>query len=405
MLLTTLNEYNTKQYHKRLSLDLIRFTPGGISRAELSRQIGITRSAVTTIVNDLMSIGLVREAEDGHTASGRPPILLEINPRRGYLIGIDIGATHISTLVTDFSSNVIYEVENSFDIKVAPELGLQQVDHCLQSTLKELQLDLRAVIGIGVGVPGPVISAEGNVGSPPLMPGWDRYPIRARLEGKWGRPISLGNDAELGALGEWAHGAGRGEQNLAYIKVGTGVGAGFLLNGKIYRGATGSAGEIGHITIQENGPQCACGNYGCLEALAGGNAIARQAQQAVRSGRRTQLATIDPVESITARDVASAARRGDHVAQKIIMEAGTYLGIGIASLVNLINPGLVVIGGGVAQTGDLLLQPLRQVVQQRSLASVTQVVRISTAVLGRRSTSMGAVVQSLDRVLDQLTLA
>jgi len=350
-----------------------------------------------------MSSGLVREAEDGHTASGRPPILLEINPRRGYLVGIDIGATHISTLITDFSGNVIYEVENPFDINIAPEVGLQQIDHCLQSTLKDLQLDLQAVIGIGVGVPGPIVAREGIVSSPPLMPGWDLYPIRARLEEKWSRPISLGNDAELGALGEWAHGAGRGEQNLAYIKVGTGVGAGFLLNGKIYRGATGSAGEIGHITIREDGPQCTCGNFGCLEALAGGNAIARQAQQAVRSGRRTQLAAIDPVESITAHDVASSARRGDHVAQQIIMEAGTYLGIAIASLVNLFNPSMVVVGGGVAQIGDLLLQPMRQVVQQRSLPSVARVVRISTAVLGRRSTSMGAVVQAHNLVLDQLT--
>jgi predicted NBD/HSP70 family sugar kinase len=147
------------------------------------------------------------------------------------------------------------------------------------------------------------------------MPGWDQYPIRDDLEKRWGCPISLNNDAELGALGEWAAGAGRGEGNLAYIKVGTGISAGLLLDGQIYRGVTGSAGEIGHLTINENGPVCTCGNHGCLEAIADGRAIALQAQEAVRKGKRTQMAAIQPVESISVREVAAAARRASHTAR------------------------------------------------------------------------------------------
>jgi glucokinase len=233
------------------------------------------------------------------------------------------------------------------------------------------------------------------------MPGWDGYPIRSHLKDLWGIPVSIGNDAEMGALGEWAYGAGRGESNLAYIKVGSGVGAGLLLDGQIYRGTTGTAGEIGHVTIQENGPLCTCGNHGCLEAMAGGQAIARKAQEAVRAGRRTQLSSIDP-EKILARDVATAARRGDLVAQQIITDAGAYLGIAVASLVNLFNPGMVVIGGGVSQLGDLLLDPIRKAVQERSLRSAAQAVRITSAVLGRRSSSMGAVVQAINVSLDRL---
>ncbi len=190
---------------------------------------------------------------------------------------------------------------------------------------------------------------------------------------------------------------------MAYIKVGTGVGAGLLLDGKIYTGASGCAGEIGHITIRDNGPLCSCGNYGCLEAMAGGGAIAQKARAAVKAGRRTQLAMIGDVNQITALDVARAARLGDLVAQQIMAEAGGYLGIAIASLVNLFNPSMVVIGGGVAQIGDLLLDPIRQAVRERSLRSAAQAVRISAAVLGRRSTSMGAVVQALNLALDQLT--
>lgn len=398
-----LAEHHTRYYNKRLSLDLIRFTPGGITRAELARRIGLTRSAVTTIVNELMQLDLVREAQDGLTTGGRRAIPLEINPRRGYLVGIDVGATHLEILVTDFSSRVLHELEVPFDIHLAPHIGLQQVDSCLRQALSQVNLDLKDVVGIGVGVPGPIVVEKGIVSHPPIMPGWDNFPIQSTMAEMWKCTISLNNDAELGALGEWAHGAGRGERHLAYLKVGSGVGAGLLLDGKIYRGATGSAGEIGHTTIVQNGPLCACGNRGCLEALAGGTAIARQAQEAVRSGKRTLLAAHEPLQSITAKDVAAAARLGDLVAQQIMQDAGTYLGIAIASLVNLFNPNMVVVGGGVAQVGDLLLQPIRQIVQQRSLRSSAQAVRINTAVLGRRASSMGAVVQTLNTILDQWT--
>lgn len=239
------------------------------------------------------------------------------------------------------------------------------------------------------------------VSNPPIMPGWDGFPIRAQLENLWHHPISLGNDAELGALGEWAYGAGRGENNLAYIKVGTGVGAGLLMAGRIYRGASGTAGEIGHITIERDGPECTCGNYGCLEAMAGGMAIARKARQAVEHGRRTQLSAIAP-DKILAVDVAHAAQQGDLVSQQIITETGKYLGIAIASLVNIFNPGMVVIGGGVAQLGDLLLEPIRKTVLERSLHSAAKEVRITSAVLGRRASAMGAVVQAINLSLDRL---
>jgi glucokinase-like ROK family protein len=392
-----------KNINKRISLDLIRFTPGGISRSELARQLGLTRAAVTTIIGDLIDSGLVHEAEDGPATGGRRPIMLELNPRRGYLMGVDLGATHYGLVVTDFAGRVLNEAEARLDIRMDPVAYLSKIDEATRRMLAEAQLSMDDVLAIGMGVPGPISSAAGVVVAPPIMPGWDKYPIRINAQELWGRPVSLNNDAELGALGEWAHGAGRGERHLAYIKVGTGVGAGLLLDGKIFQGATGCAGEIGHVTVRDNGPLCTCGNYGCLEAVAGGGAIAKKAREAVLAGKRTQLANIRPADEITARDVAHAARLGDLVAQQIIAAAGGYLGIGIASLVNMFNPGMIVIGGGVAQVGDLLLDPIRQVVRDRSLRSAAQAVRITAAVLGRRSSSMGAVVQALNIALDQLT--
>jgi glucokinase len=225
------------------------------------------------------------------------------------------------------------------------------------------------------------------------MPGWDRFPIRATLENLWELPVALNNDANFGALGEWVYGAGRGERNLAFIKVGSGIGAGLIINRQIFGGTTGSAGEIGHLTIDENGPLCTCGNRGCLEAFAGGHAIELQAQKLVESGKRTLL-TESNLKRITVREVAEAARRGDLAAQEILHRSGTFIGIAVAGLINLVNPSVVIIGGGVAEVGELLTAPIRKVVRERSLRAAEHAVKITTAMLGRRSTLIGAMVQA-----------
>jgi glucokinase-like ROK family protein len=393
---------NVKSNNKYTILDLIRFTPGGISRVEIARQIGLTRAAVTTIVKDLLDTGVIREAESIQVHNGRPPIVLEINPTLGYVIGIDFGATHLSLVLADLSARILEELELEFTIQAGPDAGIAEADRGVRELLTRAGLALKDILAIGMGVPGPVVAEAGMVLAPPIMPGWDRFPIRETVEKLWGVPVSLNNDADLGALGEWAAGSGRGEANLAYIKVGTGIGAGLLLNGQIYRGVTGSAGEIGHLTIDENGPLCTCGNHGCLEAIAGGQAIALQAQEAVRQGKRTRMAVIQPVESLSVRDVAAAASRGDLLAQQILAKAGTHIGIAIAGLINLFNPSMIVVGGGVARTGDLLLEPVRQAVESRSMPASVRAVRITTAMLGKRSSAMGAVIQALTISLHQV---
>jgi glucokinase-like ROK family protein len=399
---TTSYKLNVRSLNKRTSLDLIRFTPGGIARAEIARRLGLTRSAVTVIVKDLLENGLVREAENITLSGGGRPVALEIDPSRGYFAGVDIGVSHLGLLVTDFSSRVILDQELAFNLSVKPDQSLEFVHQSLVGILERSGLGFEDLHAVGIGVPGPVLEEAGAVSSPPIMPGWDLFPIRDTLEERWRLMVTLNNDAELGALGEWAFGAGRGCSHLVYIKVGSGVGAGILIDGVIYGGTLGLAGEIGHIPVREDGPGCACGNYGCLEALAGGKAIARQAREAVMKGRRTHLSRIVPPEAITAKDVVAAARLGDILAQEIVKEAGMYLGIVIANLVNLLNPSMVVVGGGVAQMGDLLLQPIRQAVQERSLKSAAKCTRITAAVLERRSTSLGAVVQAQNAVLDQI---
>ena len=357
--------------------------------------MGLTRAAVSLIVNDLLESKIVLEAESRSAPSGRPPVVLEINPDRGLVAAIDMGATHISIALADFAARILQEIEFPFDIKAGPEVCLTQANQHLLYLLESQGLTTTDLSAVGVGVPGPVITDAGTVVAPPIMPGWDRYPILATLEEMWGCPVTLNNDAELGALGEWAYGAGRGEKNIAYIKVGSGIGAGLILNKQIYGGTNGAAGEIGHLTIDENGPLCNCGNHGCLEAFAGGDAIAKQGQALVKSGKRTLLSSAS-LEKITAQDVAEAARRGDLPAQEILRRSGTFIGIAIAGLINLFNPSIVIIGGGVAQVGDIITVPIRQAVRERAMRASEQSVRIITGMLGRRSLLIGATIQAIN---------
>lgn len=366
-----------------------------MSRTDLADRMGLTRAAVSLIVNDLIESGVIFEAESRSVPSGRPPIVLEINPERDLVGAIDMGATHMSIALADFTARIHQETNFPIDIKDGPEVCLAKADQNLRQLLEEQTLPISHLYAIGIGVPGPVITEAGMVIAPPIMPGWDRYPIRTRLEKMWEHPVTLNNDAELGALGEWAYGAGRGEKNIAYIKVGSGIGAGLILNQQIYGGTMGAAGEIGHLTIDENGPLCDCGNHGCLEAYAGGHAIAKQGQSLARSGKRTLLAGI-PVEKITAYEVAEAAKQGDLYAQEILRKAGTHVGIAIAGLINLFNPSVVIIGGGVAQVGDIITAPIRQAVRERAMHASEQSVRITTGMLGRRSVLIGATVQAVN---------
>ncbi|HLO33916.1 MAG TPA: ROK family transcriptional regulator, partial [Anaerolineales bacterium] len=241
-------------------MDLIRFADRGFSRADLAEKMGLTRAAVTVIINDLISNGIILNTESRSAASGRPPVVLEINPDQGVVAAVDMGARHLSVALGDFSARILEEIEVPFYVDKGPGACLEEADKILRELLQKRGLATTQLSAVGVGVPGPVIADKGMVMAPPIMPGWDRFPIRTTLESQWGTAVILNNDAELGALGEWAFGAGRGEKNLAFIKVGSGIGAGLIVNQQLYGGNSGSAGEIGHLTVDENGPRCACGN-------------------------------------------------------------------------------------------------------------------------------------------------
>ncbi len=395
-----------RDFNKALVLSLIH-QQGTISRADIAKRTNLSRSTVSNIVNELLAAHLVEESGIGQSQGGRRPILIEFNYQTGYAVGVELGATHILVIVTDLEPHTIVELEHEFDLTIGPEAGLRQVIESVRQALAQAGVSLEQVAGVGLGVPGPVSHDMGSVAFPPIMPGWHGFPLRARLEEELGVTVYLDNDANLGALGEWAHGAGQGVDNLAYIKVGTGIGCGLLIDGQIYRGQSGSAGEIGHITIDENGPPCRCGNYGCLESMAAGPAIAHRAQLAIKAGQETMLSKVKPVEEITAADVSRAASQGDPLSLQLFHETGRHIGVALAGLINLFNPKLVIIGGGVAQAGDILLEPIRRSVQSHGLRTTVENCQIVQAQLGREATALGAVTLVLEKMFrsPQLSLS
>lgn len=240
---------------------------------------------------------------------------------------------------------------------------------------------------VGVAVPGPLSVRDGVVFEPPNLRGWKEVPLRRMLEERLRRRVVLENDANAAALGEWWRGSGRGSRHLVYVTVSTGVGGGLVLDGRLYRGASDTAGEIGHVVVDPAGPVCSCGRRGHLEGIAAGPAIARWTEEQLRAGRASVLAGR---QGLSAREVAEAADAGDELAQEAFRRAGRYLGWAVAGLLNLLNPEVVVVGGGVARAGRWLFDPLREAAREASFPRPWQVARIVPAALGDRSGLVGA---------------
>ncbi|MEO3814269.1 ROK family protein [Sphaerisporangium sp. B11E5] len=329
----------------------------------------MSRSKLNAELDRLVELGLVETdglaASRGGRRSGRVRLARDIR-----FAGIDIGATSVDIAVTDGELTVLGHISEPCDIKRGPAHVLDRV-LTLTGKLREQGL-FTQLHGAGIGVPGPVSFAEGVPVVPPIMPGWDRYPLREMISQELSCPAMLDNDVNIMALGELHAGLARQVDDFLLVKIGTGIGCGIVVDGKIYRGVSGSAGDIGHIRVDELGPQCACGNTGCLEAYFGGAALAAQAHIAARSGASPYLAErLVATGTLTAEDVAAAATQGDAAAVQLIRDGGRRVGQVLAGLVSFFNPGLVIIAGGVARLGHVLLAEIRSVVYRRSLPLAT----------------------------------
>lgn len=307
-------------------------------------------------------------------------------------IGIDVGGTNVKIALVDEKGKIIYSNSVPTYANMGYEYTVNNIKQAIRDLMKETKSDSKTIQGIGFDFPGQVDYKKGIVKLAPNIPGWVNVPIAKMIEDEFQIPTRIDNDVRCAALGELNFGAGKGCENFVCITVGTGVGSGLVVNGKLVRGAANAAGEIGHIKLQMNdGPICGCGDTGCLEAFASGPSIVAMAQDYLKSGKSTKFRELAGAEGdITPYLVAKAAEAGDPVAKRIFEIIGTYLGMGLTSVINLLNPEKVIIGGGVAEAGDLLLAPIRKTVQERAMVVARESVEIVPAQLGNTAGVIGA---------------
>lgn len=386
-------------------LDLVRCGRAR-SRPELVRLSGLGRGAVTQRVAQLLDSGLLVESDLGRSTGGRPPRELAVRAEAGLVLVAPLGATHVAAGVTDLTGRLLDFIEEPGAIADGPDRTLHRVEELFDELLARPTVPRAPLYGIGVGLPGPVEFATGTPVSPPIMPGWDGYRVRARLAERFDVPVWVDNDVNLMALGELRVGAAQDEQDVIYVKIGTGIGAGIISDGRLHRGAAGAAGDIGHITVAgADGVVCRCGNIGCLEALAGGAALSRDGTAAAQEGRSRYLREIlDQGTPIGAADIAAAAQHGDAIAVELLTRSGQLVGETLATLVNFFNPSLVLLGGGVAHAGDVILAAVREAVYRRSLPLATRDLHISRSTLVPDPSLSGAAHMVLDELFSRQRL-
>jgi glucokinase len=313
-----------------------------------------------------------------------------------WYLGVDLGGTKILTAVVDETGRVAARVRAPTP-QTGPAAVVEAIAASADRALAAAGVPRGALRAAGVGAPGPADPVTGTVFAPPNLPGWGDVPLADLLRARLEVPVAVENDANAAALGEHWLGAGRGVDDLLYITVGTGIGGGLILRGELYAGVSGTAGEVGHMVIVADGPRCACGRLGCLEAVASGRAIAREARAALDAGRPSVLAAV-AADALDAQAVARAAAEGDPLAREVFARAARYLGLAVANLVHLLNPALVVVGGGVAQAGALLLAPVRRIVESEAFARPAAAVRIVPAALGPDAGALGAAAAARRRL-------
>jgi glucokinase-like ROK family protein len=374
-----------REFNLLLALNCIR-ERGPLPRVAIARLTGLSRPTISSLMEILLQERLVREGEflNSSAVGGRRAVQVHFNANAGYVIGADVGRTHLTLLLTNLGAEIQARHSEPFDSSLGAQACLPLLVERIRTFVEAADTRWDQIVGIGVGVPGPIDTGRRQLVSPPRLPGWDRVDLYEALQRELEVPIFLDNDANMGTLGESRYGAGRGVPNMAYIKLGTGVGGGLIMNGAIYRGV-GSAGELGHVTIDADGPECACGNRGCLEALAGAGAIVEDANR--RAG--AQIAC-------TIAEVIQAAQEGHPACRAALERAGESIGVAVADLINLCNPSLILIDGGVSRAGDLLLTSLRRTVAARSLPVAWAKTTIELAQLGDNAIALGAVSTVLD---------
>lgn len=363
---------------------------GSASRSELVRLTGLSRTTVVSLLAELQAKGLVVEDADEvpRGSRGRPAGLLRLNAAAGAVLGIDFGHTHLRVAVADLSATVLAERSERLNVGEAAARALDASGLMAEAVLEDAGIAYEQVLVAGMGLPGPIDRPSGIVGSSVILPGWEGLKPAEELERRLGLPVEVDNDANVGALAEYRLGAGRNASALLYVKVSSGIGAGLVLDGRVHHGATGFAGEIGHVRALSDGAVCRCGNRGCLETIAAADSM---------------LALLRPVHGpeLTVSGVLELVRAGDLGTLRVVNDAGRAIGRVVADLCNALNPDVVVVGGEISAAGRPLLDGIRESVDRYALPGAAAAVQIRPAELGDRAEMLGTlalVIGNTDRL-------
>lgn len=389
-----------RAHNASLLLNLV-WESEGISRADLARQTGLSRSTVSAIVSEHCGSGLITESHVARSTGGRPPIVLCFNDERFRLVGVEMGSSHVSTVVADVRGQPRVVFHRDHDVQGDPEGTLRIIERDIARCVAAARGIGAQVVGVGVAVPCPIHPERPDHLSPRILPRWEGVRLAEHLRQSTGLAVFVDNDANLGALAERWWGAGRETSDFAYVKIATGVGAGLIIDGQIYRGSGGVAGEIGHTAVRAGGPPCRCGLQGCLESLVGTPALLRQVVEQRTAHPDSPLAS--PTTPLLA-DLVRAANGGDPFAVEIIQEAGAAMGVALANLFNVTNPERVILGGSLTRAGEILLQPLRKNIRQRALWDAIADRQVQVSPLGEEAIALGAATQVLAAALAEPTL-
>jgi predicted NBD/HSP70 family sugar kinase len=370
-----------------------------VTRAQIAQVTGLARSTVSTLVAELQRAGLVVEREDVQAESagsgGRPPLLLSLDPGAGAVIGIQFGHEFVRVAIADLSLTILAEGVVERDVDHDALLGLDSAAELVSSLIGEAGVDRDRLIGAGVAISGPVDRSTGRVVAATILPGWVEIETARWLSERLEVRVEVDNDANLGALAESVLGAGRGASEMAYVMLSSGIGGGLILEGRLYRGARGMAGEIGHVSVADAGPMCRCGNRGCLETVVGAAAL-------------TELLRRSHGAEFTIEQMIAQARRGDPGCRRVVADAGEVVGRVAAALCNQFNPERFVVGGELALAGDLLLDPMRESIRRYAIPAVAEGLTVVAGALGDRAELMGAlalVVGQSEQVLSDRVVA
>ncbi len=366
-----------------------------ISRAEIARRLDVSRSTVSEIVDGLLETGLIAEAGVGASSGGRRPIVLSFEYDAFSLLGVDLGASHVSVVITDLRGRVKSWQRRPFDVHADADGARALVQTLCDASLASVDLSASPLLGIGIALPSPMDPLHPERVSRIALKNWDGVHGFEALSDRYGVPVLLDNDANLGALAEHWWGAARGLSNFTYIKIATGIGAGHFIDGRIYRGAGGVAGEIGHVTVDVHGNPCACGNRGCLTTYVGRPELLARARTLLPEYPGSMLGRGE----VSMQALETAANAGDPLASRVVQEAAEHLGTVVASLLNLMNPSAVILGGSLCRLRERVLVPVREAVMRRTFVSAVASSEIMASALGDRAIAIGAATMVLEAVL------